>query len=49
MLKYAKSKYAHMQIYHKHKYAQNIHKSAKPEMHKYAKPNMQKYAVSKYA
>ena len=30
----------YMQNYHVHKYAQN--------MHKYAKPNMNKYAFSKY-
>ena len=42
MEKYAKTKYAHVcKKYHMHKYEQN--------MHKYAKPNMHKYAFSKYA
>ena len=42
MLKYAKNKICtHMQTYHMHKYAQNMHKCAKPDMHK--------YAFSKYA
>ena len=41
MKKYAKTKYAHVcKQYHMHKYAQN--------MHKYAKPNMHKYTFSKY-
>ena len=34
-----------------HKYAQNMHKYAKPKMHKYAKPYMHKYVLymHKYA
>ena len=42
MQKICKNKISiYMHIYHKQKYA--------PNMHKYAKPNMHKYAVSKYA
>jgi len=41
----------YMQEYHMHKYAQNMHKYAKPKMHKYAKPYMHKYVLymHKYA
>ena len=41
--KYAKTKYAHIckyTVYHKHKYAQNMHKYAKPNMHKMKFQNM---------